>query len=110
VKACAGKLCTHASIEFRFRPDSHSCAAPRGTEHLGTPVPLPSSPLSSCAVFFAQAALDFVQRSDGVAKSRKLAEAHMQVAIDAARRLPGTDSQVSAALEQLCHDVLTRRA
>eukprot|EP00307_Rebecca_sp_RCC1486_P001086 CAMPEP_0119424056 /NCGR_PEP_ID=MMETSP1335-20130426/31741_1 /TAXON_ID=259385 /ORGANISM="Chrysoculter rhomboideus, Strain RCC1486" /LENGTH=117 /DNA_ID=CAMNT_0007449569 /DNA_START=12 /DNA_END=363 /DNA_ORIENTATION=+ len=53
-----------------------------------------------------EAAYDYVQRSDGIALSRQLAEAHMQCAINAARRLPGRSEDVRFALEQLCHDVL----
>lgn len=58
----------------------------------------------------AQAAYDFVQRSDGVAKSRRLAEVHAQLAISNVRALPGRDETVKQALTQLCHDVLNRRA
>ncbi|KAG8466138.1 hypothetical protein KFE25_001894 [Diacronema lutheri] len=57
-----------------------------------------------------EAAYDFVQRSDGVAKSRRLAEVHAQLAISNVRALPGRDETVKQALTQLCHDVLNRRA
>lgn len=58
----------------------------------------------------AQAAYDFVQRSGGIAQSRQLAEAHMQLAISSARKLPGRSEDVMFSLEQLCHDVLNRQA
>jgi geranylgeranyl pyrophosphate synthase len=58
----------------------------------------------------AQAAYDFVQRSDGLAQSRRLAEVHMQIAISTVHAMPGKDEDVKGALVQLCYDVLTRRA
>ncbi|KAJ1625058.1 solanesyl diphosphate synthase [Pavlovales sp. CCMP2436] len=57
-----------------------------------------------------EAAYDYVQRSDGIAKSRRLAEVHMQLALQNLHIMPGTDQQVKGALVQLCHDVLNRRA
>jgi geranylgeranyl pyrophosphate synthase len=51
-----------------------------------------------------------VQRSDGIAQSRRLAEVHMQLAINAAHAMPGRCDSVKDGLLQLCHDVLNRRA
>lgn len=57
-----------------------------------------------------EAAYDFVQRSDGIAQSRRLAEVHMQLAIINLHAMPGRDAEVKHGLLQLCHDVLSRCA
>lgn len=88
----------------RARPRRRSGARAGVADHL--PVAPPSRPRGA----LAQAAYDFVQRSDGIAKSRRLAEVHMQLAIGSVRAMPGTDEAVKRALTQLCHDVLNRRA
>lgn len=57
----------------------------------------------------SQAAYDFVQRSDGISQSRRLAEAHAQRAIEALGALHGSPDAL-CALTHLCHDVINRQA